>query len=123
MLTPSPINAQRAGNRVRMMIEELIDAPVIGMNCISVAPVGEHAELNRMSAADFVDSYLARRLAARCGIGAIASAAARNGCVASAAMRCELVRWMKKAPPGRGFSRSGFRSGAAMARCCHAEQS
>jgi agmatinase len=55
-------------NQVLTVLEELADLPFVGMDCVEVAPVFDHAELTSNAAANFVWTYLAgqrRRLERR----------------------------------------------------------
>ena len=46
-------------NQVLTVVEELSDLPFVGMDCVEVAPVFDHAELTSNAAANFVWTYLA----------------------------------------------------------------
>jgi agmatinase len=59
-------------NQVLTLLEELVDLPFVGMDCVEVAPPYDHAELTTLAAAHFVWTYLCGRIAAadRAGPGA-----------------------------------------------------
>ncbi len=56
-----------SSDQVLTLLEELADLPFVGMDCVEVAPAYDHPELTSMEAANFVDTYLAGRIAARGG--------------------------------------------------------
>ncbi|MGA0611146.1 agmatinase [Caldimonas sp. KR1-144] len=61
--TPEP--GGMTSSQVLTILEELVDLPFVGMDCVEVAPAYDHAELTSNAAATFVWTYLAGRLA-RC---------------------------------------------------------
>ena len=58
--TPEP--GGMSTNQVLSVLEELADLPLIGMDCVEVAPPYDHAELTSQAAAHFVWTYLCGRL-------------------------------------------------------------
>jgi agmatinase len=60
--TPEP--GGMSTNQVLSVLEELADLPLIGMDCVEVAPPYDHAELTSQAAAHFVWTYLCGRLRA-----------------------------------------------------------
>ena len=50
-------------NQVLSMLEELVDLPFVGMDCVEVAPPYDHSELTSNAAANFVWTYLCGRIA------------------------------------------------------------
>jgi len=43
------------------LLEELVDLPFVGMDCVEVSPPYDHAELSSLAAAAFVWTYLCGR--------------------------------------------------------------
>jgi agmatinase len=60
--TPEP--GGMSTNQVMTILEELYDLPYVGMDCVEVAPVYDHAELTSNAAATFVWTYLCGLIAA-----------------------------------------------------------
>jgi agmatinase len=60
--TPEPGGLSTA--QVLSLLEDLADLPFVGMDCVEVAPVYDHAELTSNAAANLVWTYLAGRVAA-----------------------------------------------------------
>ena len=60
--TPEP--GGMSTNQVLSVLEELVDLPLVGMDCVEVAPAYDHAELTSQAAAHFVWTYLCGRLRA-----------------------------------------------------------
>jgi agmatinase len=60
--TPEP--GGMSTNQVMTILEELYDLPYVGMDCVEVAPVYDHAELTSNAAATFVWTYLCGVIAA-----------------------------------------------------------
>jgi agmatinase len=58
--TPEP--GGMSTNQVLSVLEELADLPLVGMDCVEVAPPYDHAELTSQAAAHFVWTYLCGRL-------------------------------------------------------------
>jgi agmatinase len=58
--TPEP--GGMSTNQVLSLLEELVDLPFVGMDCVEVAPPYDHAELTSQAAAHFVWTYLCGRL-------------------------------------------------------------
>ncbi|WP_341887281.1 agmatinase [Variovorax sp. YR752] len=58
--TPEP--GGMSTNQVLSVLEELADLPLVGMDCVEVAPAYDHAELTSQAAAHFVWTYLCGRL-------------------------------------------------------------
>jgi agmatinase len=59
--TPEPGGLTSA--QVLTLLEELADLPLVGMDCVEVAPPYDHAELTSQAAAAFVWTYLCGRIA------------------------------------------------------------
>jgi len=59
--TPEP--GGLSTNQVLTVLEELADLPLVGMDCVEVAPAYDHAELTSAAAAAFVWTYLCGRIA------------------------------------------------------------
>jgi agmatinase len=59
--TPEPGGLSTA--QVLTLLEEWADLPLVGMDCVEVAPPYDHAELTSQAAAHFVWTYLCTRLA------------------------------------------------------------
>jgi agmatinase len=57
--TPEPGGMTTA--QVFTILEELSDLPFVGMDCVEVAPVYDHAEITSLAAAQFVWTYLCGR--------------------------------------------------------------
>jgi agmatinase len=53
-----------SSNQVLSILEELVDLPFVGMDCVEVSPPYDHAELTSQAAASFVWTYLCGRIAA-----------------------------------------------------------
>jgi len=60
--TPEP--GGMSSNQVLSILEELVDLPFVGMDCVEVSPPYDHAELSSQAAASFVWTYLCGRIAA-----------------------------------------------------------
>jgi agmatinase len=60
--TPEPGGLSTA--QVLTLLEEWADLPLVGMDCVEVAPPYDHAELSSQAAASFVWTYLCGRIAA-----------------------------------------------------------
>ena len=60
--TPEPGGMTSA--QVLSILEELVDLPYVGMDCVEVAPPYDHAELTSLAAAAFVWTYLCGRIKA-----------------------------------------------------------
>ncbi len=56
-----------SSDQLLTLIEERVDPRIVGMDCVDVVSVYDHAELTRMAAANFVVTNLARCVAARDG--------------------------------------------------------
>ncbi len=61
--TPEP--GGLSSNQVLSVLEELADLPLVGMDCVEVAPSYDHAELTSNVAAHLVWTYLCGRMAPR----------------------------------------------------------
>jgi agmatinase len=61
--TPEP--GGMTTNQVLTILEELYDLPYVGMDCVEVAPVYDHAELTSNAAATFIWTYLCGVIAAK----------------------------------------------------------
>ena len=61
--TPEP--GGMTTNQVMTILEELYDLPFVGMDCVEVAPVYDHAELTSNAAANFVWTHLCGLIAAK----------------------------------------------------------
>jgi len=61
--TPEPGGMSTA--QVQTFLEELVDLPFVGMDCVEVAPPYDHAELASLAAAHFVWTYLCGRVTQR----------------------------------------------------------
>lgn len=61
--TPEP--GGMSTNQVMTILEELYDLPYVGMDCVEVAPVYDHAELTSNAAANFVWTHLCGLIAAK----------------------------------------------------------
>jgi agmatinase len=59
--TPEP--GGLSTNQVMSLLEEWVDLPFVGMDCVEVAPAYDHAELTSQAAAYFMWTYLCGRLA------------------------------------------------------------
>jgi len=59
--TPEP--GGMSTNQVLTLLEELAPLPLVGMDCVEVAPAYDHAELTSYAAAQFVWTYLCGRIA------------------------------------------------------------
>jgi len=59
--TPEPGGLDTS--QVLTVLEELVDLPFVGMDCVEVAPAYDHAELTSLAAANFVWTYLCGRVA------------------------------------------------------------
>jgi agmatinase len=59
--TPEP--GGLTSGQVMSLLEEWVDLPFVGMDCVEVAPPYDHAELTSQAAAAFVWTYLCGRLA------------------------------------------------------------
>lgn len=57
--TPEP--GGMSSNQVLTLLEELVDLPFVGMDCVEVSPPYDHAELSSQAAATFVWTYLCGR--------------------------------------------------------------
>jgi agmatinase len=60
--TPEP--GGMSSSQVLSILEELVDLPFIGMDCVEVSPPYDHAELTSQAAASFVWTYLCGRVSA-----------------------------------------------------------
>ncbi len=58
--TPEP--GGLSTNQVLTLLEELVDLPFVGMDCVEVAPAYDHAEITSAAAASFIWTYLCARL-------------------------------------------------------------
>ena len=63
--TPEP--GGMTTNQVMTILEELYDLPFVGMDCVEVAPVYDHAELTSNAAANFIWTHLCGLIAAKSG--------------------------------------------------------
>jgi agmatinase len=61
--TPEP--GGMSTNQVLTILEELNDLPYVGMDCVEVAPVYDHAELTSNAAATFIWTYLCGLISAK----------------------------------------------------------
>ncbi len=59
--TPEP--GGMTTNQVFSVLEQIADLPLVGMDCVEVAPPYDHAELTSYAAASFVWTYLCGRVA------------------------------------------------------------
>jgi agmatinase len=59
--TPEP--GGLSTNQLFTVLEELVDLPFVGMDCVEVAPAYDHAELTSLAAAHAVWTYLCGRIA------------------------------------------------------------
>ena len=50
-----------SSSQVLTLLEELVDLPFVGMDCVEVSPPYDHAELSSLAAAAFVWTYLCGR--------------------------------------------------------------
>ena len=57
--TPEP--GGLSSNQVLTLLEELVDLPFVGMDCVEVSPPYDHAELSSQAAATFLWTYLCGR--------------------------------------------------------------
>ncbi|HEX5738666.1 MAG TPA: agmatinase [Hydrogenophaga sp.] len=64
--TPEP--GGLSSSQVLTFLEELADLNWVGMDCVEVAPVYDHAELTSNAAASFVWTYLSGQVAKRAGL-------------------------------------------------------
>ncbi len=58
--TPEP--GGMTSNQVLTLLEQLVDLPWVGMDCVEVAPAYDRAEITSLAAAHFVWTYLAGRI-------------------------------------------------------------